>query len=139
MVGGREDPGRRRDLATPTDAASPPTLGLQIMYRIDGGRELPEETLAHLEGYRRSAPVRVGNAAADQTQLDVYGEVLDAAFLHVTRAGPHGANAGDGAAPALTPELWSLLRHLADEAARRWREPPPSGWRRFRPGRRTRH
>ncbi|MFE9558218.1 glycoside hydrolase family 15 protein [Streptomyces sp. NPDC006703] len=47
---------------------------LQIMYRVDGEPHLTEETLDHLEGYRRSAPVRAGNAAADQIQLDIYGE-----------------------------------------------------------------
>ncbi|HET9013151.1 MAG TPA: glycoside hydrolase family 15 protein [Gemmatimonadaceae bacterium] len=54
---------------------------LQIMYGIDGRRELTERTLEHLEGYRRSAPVRVGNGAYDQVQLDVYGEVLETAWL----------------------------------------------------------
>ncbi|MFD0267960.1 glycoside hydrolase family 15 protein [Streptomyces sp. NPDC127106] len=51
---------------------------LQIMYRIDGDPHLTEETLDHLEGYRGSAPVRAGNAAADQVQLDIYGEAADA-------------------------------------------------------------
>ncbi|MEV6391082.1 glycoside hydrolase family 15 protein [Nocardia xishanensis] len=51
---------------------------LQIMYRIDGDPLLEEEVLTHLEGYRGSAPVRVGNAAADQIQLDIYGEAADA-------------------------------------------------------------
>ncbi|MGW4091578.1 glycoside hydrolase family 15 protein [Nocardia sp. NPDC004750] len=51
---------------------------LQIMYRIDGDPRLEEEILSHLEGYRGSAPVRVGNAAADQIQLDIYGEAADA-------------------------------------------------------------
>lgn len=51
---------------------------LQIMYRIDGDPRLEEEVLDHLEGYRGSAPVRVGNAAADQIQLDIYGEAADA-------------------------------------------------------------
>ncbi|MFD8703068.1 glycoside hydrolase family 15 protein [Kitasatospora sp. NPDC059648] len=49
---------------------------LQIMYRVDGDPELPEEVLPHFEGYRGSYPVRLGNAAADQLQLDIYGEAL---------------------------------------------------------------
>jgi GH15 family glucan-1,4-alpha-glucosidase len=53
---------------------------LQIMYGIDGSRDLPERTLPHLSGYRNSAPVRVGNAAVSQLQLDVYGEVLATAY-----------------------------------------------------------
>ncbi|MFE8017924.1 glycoside hydrolase family 15 protein [Streptomyces antibioticus] len=49
---------------------------LQTMYRIDGSPDLPEESLEHFEGYRRSAPVRIGNGAADQLQLDIYGEAV---------------------------------------------------------------
>ena len=91
--------------------------GLQIMYTIDGGAQLPERMLDHLEGYRGSRPVRVGNAAAGQTQLDVYGEILDAAHLHVERTGR-----------PLDLETWAVLRHFANEAAARWREPDQGIW-----------
>jgi GH15 family glucan-1,4-alpha-glucosidase len=48
------------------------------MYRVDGSSDLTEQTLDHLEGWRGSRPVRIGNGAADQLQLDIYGEALDA-------------------------------------------------------------
>lgn len=89
---------------------------IQIMYTVNGGRHLPEEILSHLEGYRHSRPVRIGNAAAQQTQLDIYGEVLDAAYLcHERMRAPH-------------PQMWAVLGLLADRAAARWQEPDQGIW-----------
>lgn len=64
-----------------------PDGSLQIMYGIDGRHELKEETLDHLEGYRRSRPVRIGNRAYNQLQLDIYGELMDSwtRFISTTR------------------------------------------------------
>jgi GH15 family glucan-1,4-alpha-glucosidase len=90
---------------------------LQIMYTIDGGSHLPELTLDHLEGYRGSRPVRVGNAAFEQMQLDVYGEVLDAAHLYHERT-----------RRPVRAEWWDELSFMADETARRWREPDHGIW-----------
>jgi GH15 family glucan-1,4-alpha-glucosidase len=63
------------------DSAASDSGRLQIMYGIDGRADLPEEELPHLEGYKGSAPVRIGNGAAGQLQLDIYGELMDALYL----------------------------------------------------------
>jgi GH15 family glucan-1,4-alpha-glucosidase len=68
----------RCEAALDLDSSGP----LQIVYAIDGGRELPETTLDHLAGYRGSSPVRIGNQAGGQLQLDIYGELLDAIYLY---------------------------------------------------------
>ncbi|MHB1134807.1 MAG: glycoside hydrolase family 15 protein [Chloroflexota bacterium] len=90
---------------------------VRIMYTVDGGECLPERTLDHLEGYRGSRPVRIGNGAAGQNQLDVYGEVLDAAHLHL-----------EAMHKPADPGLLDVLRLLADRAAARWREPDQGIW-----------
>jgi GH15 family glucan-1,4-alpha-glucosidase len=66
-----------------TGAGSGP---LKVMYRVDGGSDLHEEVLQHFEGYRGSHPVRIGNGAADQLQLDIYGEMMDS-FFHAHERG----------------------------------------------------
>ena len=67
---------------------------MQVMYGIDGRTELPERELPHLEGYRGSAPVRIGNAAAKQLQLDIYGELMDSVYLYDEWASPSPAPTG---------------------------------------------
>lgn len=90
---------------------------LQIMYTVHGKSHLPEHTLDHLEGYRGSRPVRIGNAAFDQKQLDIYGEVLDAAHLyHEYMRQP------------VRMQWWDELSFMADETVRRWREPDQGIW-----------
>ena len=89
---------------------------LQIMYGLDGTRRLPESTLPWLDGYQGSAPVRVGNAAAEQLQLDVWGEVLDG--LHLSRE----------AGIAATEAAWDLQRALLDYLEGNWRQPDNGLW-----------
>jgi GH15 family glucan-1,4-alpha-glucosidase len=69
------------------DRAGTPGPPLAVMYRVDGSSDLAEETLGHLEGYKRSRPVRIGNAAAGQLQLDVYGEAMSTIYETYHRLG----------------------------------------------------
>jgi GH15 family glucan-1,4-alpha-glucosidase len=87
-----------------------------VLYRVDGSRPGHERHLTELEGYMNSKPVRIGNEAAWQRQLDIYGEVLDAAYLD-QRSGN-----------AVTDAEWDLFAHFADYAADRWRRPDTSIW-----------
>jgi GH15 family glucan-1,4-alpha-glucosidase len=89
---------------------------VQIMYGLHGEAELTEVELDHLEGYRGSRPVRIGNAAAKQLQLDVYGELLDSAYELVRRG------------IELETPLLDFLGGLADRAATRWPEPDYGIW-----------
>ncbi|KUH85364.1 MULTISPECIES: glycoside hydrolase family 15 protein [unclassified Mycobacterium] len=89
---------------------------LQIMYGLDGRRRLPEMSLPWLSGYEGSAPVRVGNGAADQFQLDVWGEVLDG--LHLAR---------DAGLPS-NDTAWDVQRALLDYLEGNWRQPDNSLW-----------
>ncbi|RSS48451.1 glycoside hydrolase family 15 protein [Streptomyces sp. WAC07061] len=89
---------------------------LQIMYGIAGERRIPETELPWLRGYAGSAPVRIGNAAVDQLQLDVYGEVLDA--LHLARA----------SGLASERHAWQIQLSLLDFLERNWRRPDEGLW-----------
>jgi GH15 family glucan-1,4-alpha-glucosidase len=89
---------------------------LQLMYAIDGRRELTEETLDHLEGYRGSRPVRIGNAAYGQLQMDIYGELMDAIYLYNKYVAPVGY---DG---------WQRLRKLIDWLCDNWHRPDEGIW-----------
>lgn len=89
---------------------------LQIMYGVGGERRLTELTLNHLEGYRKSQPVRIGNAASDQVQLDAYGELLDVTWHWHER----GRSPDD--------DYWRFLLELVDTAAERWKEPDCGLW-----------
>jgi alpha,alpha-trehalase len=89
---------------------------LQIMYGIGGEHDLTERELSHLRGWRDSAPVRVGNGAWGQTQLDVYGELLNSLYLYRDQLGE------------LHMEVQRFVADLANTAARRWREKGAGMW-----------
>ncbi len=93
-----------------------PDGSLQIMYGTDGRHELTEETLSHLEGYRKSAPVRIGNGAYDQLQLDIYGELMDSVYL----SNKYGE--------AISFDLWQNLVRLNDWVCKNWRKPDEGIW-----------
>ena len=88
----------------------------QILYDIDFGDPLDERTLDHLEGYRESRPVRIGNAAYSQRQLDIFGEVLEAAYNYVKIGGYIGN------------KDWILLETFVDAACELWSEPDSGIW-----------
>jgi GH15 family glucan-1,4-alpha-glucosidase len=90
--------------------------GLQLMYGIDGRHKLTELELDHLEGYKQSRPVRIGNGAYDQTQLDIYGELMDSVYLYDKFAGP------------VNHDLWEDLAHILDWLTENWAMPDHGIW-----------
>ncbi len=89
---------------------------LQILYGIDGRKEVPEETLDHLDGYCGSKPVRVGNAAHDQLQLDIYGELIDAVYLFNKYGSP------------ISYEMWLTVQRLVDWVCENWQREDEGIW-----------
>ncbi|WP_019630997.1 glycoside hydrolase family 15 protein [Actinomadura atramentaria] len=89
---------------------------LRPMTTLDGGTRVAEETLDHLSGYADSRPVNIGNEAFDQRQLDVFGQILDAALVYQEVAGD------------LTADEAARLYDVVDAACRRWREPDHGIW-----------
>jgi GH15 family glucan-1,4-alpha-glucosidase len=98
------------------EQAGAKTGPLNIMYRVDGSSDLTEEVLDHWSGYRGSSPVRVGNGAADQLQLDIYGEALDSLFF------------ADQAGLQVPSRGWSAVRGVLDWLADNWDQPEEGIW-----------
>jgi GH15 family glucan-1,4-alpha-glucosidase len=93
-----------------------PNEPLQIMYGTDGRRDLTEVELSHWEGYRGSSPVRIGNGAHGQVQLDIYGELLDAVYLYNKYGEP------------ISHDLWSQLSRLIEWVCQNWDQPDEGIW-----------
>jgi alpha,alpha-trehalase len=92
---------------------------VQIMYGIDGEKDLTEQTLDHLSGYGGARPVRIGNGAFDQKQHDVWGMLLDSFYVHTERR---------GLAAQLPRTAWELLSGFVEDAIAAWREPDRGIW-----------
>jgi len=89
---------------------------LQVMYRIDGRQELEEISLDHLRGYEDSRPVRIGNAAYQQLQLDIYGEMMDAIYLANKYGHP------------ISHDGWENVQRLLEWLRKNWRRPDEGIW-----------
>ena len=99
-----------------TEHAGEASGPLKIMYRVDGTSNLAEETLDHFEGWRGSQPVRIGNGAADQLQLDIYGEAMDALY------------AGSEYGLPIAFQGWQSLTEIIDWVADNWDQPEEGIW-----------
>lgn len=97
-------------------AEIPEEGGVQVMYAVDGRKDLVEETLDHLSGYLDSRPVRIGNAAYKQQQLDIYGAILDAIYL------------ADKYSRPISWQLWQNIRQLIAWLQKNWHRPDHGMW-----------
>jgi len=93
-----------------------PDGSLQVVYGLQGEHNLTEKTLPHLDGYLGSKPVRIGNAADEQKQLDIYGELMDLVFLYDQSGSP------------ISYDLWMNLRRLLNYVCAHWREKDKGIW-----------
>lgn len=89
---------------------------LQLMYAVDGNSDLEEKELDQMEGYKGSKPVRIGNAAYKQLQIDIYGELIDAIYLYNKHGGP------------ITYDFWHLIEKHVDYVCKNWRKPDHGIW-----------
>ena len=92
------------------------TEDLRLIYRVNGDTDVTEQLLPHLEGYKGSAPVRIGNAAQEQTQLDIFGELLDTIYLFNEHSG------------AITFEFFTEIVRQVEIVIARWQQPDHGIW-----------
>ena len=114
LLGYHDEAGRFLEFIAHLCDVHPPPL--QVCYRVDGSTDIAESELPHLSGFRGSRPVRIGNGAGTQRQLDIYGEVLDAAYTYAKWR--QGIDLG----------LWQSMVRLVDYAAAHWRDADESIW-----------
>jgi GH15 family glucan-1,4-alpha-glucosidase len=93
-----------------------PDGSLQPMYSVDGHSQLTEISLSHLKGYKNSKPVRIGNGAYRQSQLDIYGALLDSVYLYNKYGAP------------ISYDLWRNIERLLDYVCNNWRNPDEGIW-----------
>ena len=115
-VGFKEEAGAFMRWLEARSAELPEGSPLSIMYAIDGSPVPPEEELEHLSGFGGARPVRIGNAAANQLQLDIYGELMDSVYLY----NKHGA--------PISYDFWKHLRRLVDWVCEHWQDNDEGIW-----------
>ncbi|HWD91895.1 MAG TPA: glycoside hydrolase family 15 protein [Verrucomicrobiae bacterium] len=93
-----------------------PGKPLQVMYRLDGRCELPESILKNFEGYRQSRPVRIGNGASHQLQLDIYGELMDSVLIYEKHGEP------------ISYDFWAHIVTLVEWVCKNWKRPDDGIW-----------
>ncbi len=115
-IGLTEEAGKFMDWLQDRCAESEDDAPLKIMYGIDGSHDLEEHTLDHLSGYMDSKPVRIGNGASDQLQLDIYGELMDAVYLSNKYQMP------------ISYDFWTYLRNIANWVCDNWHRADEGIW-----------
>jgi GH15 family glucan-1,4-alpha-glucosidase len=103
-------------IQNPATTRTHPGQRLPVVFTIHGESRLPEETLAHWEGYRQSSPVRIGNEAVEQNQSDIYGEVLDSLYLYNKYVSP------------IDYDFWVRIRTRLDWICENWQSPDAGIW-----------
>lgn len=91
-------------------------IDLQLIYQIDGNPDIDEKELKHFEGYQQSKPVRIGNAAANQVQIDIYGELIDTIYIYNKSYKP------------ITYQFWTLIEKQIGQVIKNWKKPDHGIW-----------